>query len=177
MRCFLVCSSLFLLLLGGCASNVPQSVRVDVGEPLSIAQVQADPAGTRGKAVRWGGEILSVINRSDHTDVVVLRRPLFNDGEPKPEGGEARRFVARIPGFVDPAEFSPGQRLTVSGHLQGLLTIPVGEYPYPHPVVDVAEYYRWAKYVPVPEPPWYRDPFYCDPFYPWGYPRPWPYCW
>jgi outer membrane lipoprotein len=164
-------------LLGGCATNIPPSIRIDVGEPLSVAQVQADPAGTMGKPVRWGGEILSVINRKGSSDVVVLRRALFDDGEPKPDGGEAKRFVARIPGFVDPAEFKAGQRLTVSGHLQGLVTIPVGQYPYPHPVVRVAEYHRWPKYVEPPVPAWHRDPFYCDPFWPWGYSPGWPYCW
>ncbi len=172
---------LLLLLLGllsGCASQVPPAIRLDVGEPLSVAQVQADPQETRGKAVRWGGEILRVINRRDSSDVVVLRRPLFDDGEPKPDGGEAKRFVARFAGFVDPAAFRPGERLTVTGKLDGLETIEVGEYRYPHPVVRVVEHYRWPKWEPVPEPPWHRDPFYCDPLWPWG-PRPWgyPYCW
>jgi len=166
------------LLLTGCASNLPPSIRVDVGEPLTVDQVQKDPDGTLDKVVRWGGEILSVVNRPNYSDVVVLRRPLFDNGEPKPRGGEARRFVARLPGFVDPAEFKAGQRLTVSGRLDGLVTLRVGEYPYAHPVVRVAEHYRWGKYVEPPEPPWYRDPFYCDPFWPWGYPRPWPHhCW
>lgn len=165
-------------LFSGCASQVPPSIRIDGGESLSVAQVQADPEGTRGRIVRWGGEILQVVNRRDSSDVVVLRRPLFDDGEPKPDGGEAKRFVARFSGFVDPAAFRPGERLTVSGRLEGLVTIPVGAYPYRHPVVRVAGHYRWPKWEPVPEPPWHRDPFYCDPFWPWA-PRPWghPYCW
>jgi len=165
------------ILLGGCASNIPPSIRIDAGEALSVSQVQDDPQGTRGKPVRWGGEILSVINHKEYSDVVVLRRPLFNNGEPKPRGGEARRFVARLPGFVDPAEFRPEQRLTVSGHLAGVVTLRVGQYPYAHPVVRVAEQHRWEKYVEPPEPPWYRDPFYCDPWYPWGHHRHWPHCW
>ena len=168
---------LLALLLDGCASTVPASIRTNVAEPLRVAQAQADPKALMGHAVRWGGEILAVINHAKYSDVVVLRRPLFDNGEPKPEGGEARRFVARIPGFVDPAEFKTGQRLTVSGHLAGLVTIPVGQYPYPHPVVRVAEYHRWGKYVAPVVPPWVDDPFYCDPAWPWGYPGYRPYCW
>lgn len=171
-----ICLS-FAILLGGCASDIPQSIRVAPAGNLGISRVQADPVGTRGRQVRWGGEILSVINHDHNSDVVVLRRPLFNDGEPKPEGGEVKRFVARFAGFVDPAEFKAGQRLTVSGRVQGVVIIPVGEYRYPHPVVQVAGYHRWGKYEPPPEPPWHRDPFYCDPVWPWGYPRAWPYCW
>lgn len=169
--------ALLPMLLVGCASNIPQSIRTDVGAPLSIAQVQVDPLGSSGKSVRWGGEILSVINHAKSSDVVVLRRALFNSGEPKPEGGEGKRFVARLPGFVDPADFTRGQRLTVVGHLRGVETLLVGEYPYPHPVVDVTESYRWNKYVP-PRPAWPGYPFYCDPFWPIGYPHYWwPHCW
>lgn len=166
-----------LLLLGGCASDVPQSLRTEVASPLSVARVQADPQGTRGHPVRWGGEILSLSNARDHTDVVVLRHGLFGNGEPRPEGGEARRFVARIRGFLDPADYRPGQRLTVSGRVRGVRMIRVGEYPYPHPVVEVTEYHRWPPFVPVPEPPWHRDPFYCDPWpFPFS-PYPRPFCW
>lgn len=166
-----------MLVLTGCASQVPESIRVAPGESLSVHQVQQDPAGTRGRVVRWGGEILSLGNRRDHSDVVVLRRPLFNDGEPKPSGGEARRFVARLPGFVDPADFLPGQRLTVRGRLEGVSTRMVGEYPYPHPVVRASVYHRWDKYVEPPLPRWYHDPFYCDPVWPWGHPYYRPGCW
>ncbi|HHI77027.1 MAG TPA: hypothetical protein ENJ94_07625 [Gammaproteobacteria bacterium] len=170
---------LILSLLAGCAGTVPPAIRIESGEPIGVAQAQADPEGLRGHRVRWGGEILQVINAPRHTDLVVLRRPLFDNGEPKPEGGEAKRFLARIGGFLDPADYRPGQRITVSGRLDGVQVLKVGEYPYPHPVVAVEQYHRWPKWQPVPEPPWHRDPFYCDPFWPWGGPRPWPdpYCW
>ena len=171
-------SLLGFVFLGGCASQVPEAVRQQTGEPLSVVQVQAAVEAARGKRVRWGGEILAVYNRERHTDVVVLRRGLFNDGEPRPDGGEAKRFVARIEGFLEPAAYAAQQRLTVVGTVTGLLNLPVGEYDYPHPVVRVENFHRWPKYEPPQEPLWYRDPFFCDPFWPGPYRYPYrPYCW
>ena len=92
-------SYLFLLsvvFLAGCASNVPEAVRFDVGEPISVVQAQQQGNALQGKPVRWGGEILAVLNHRTFSEVVVLRRGLFNDGEPKPSGGEAKRFIARF---------------------------------------------------------------------------------
>jgi outer membrane lipoprotein len=166
---------LLLLLLAGCASNVPDAVRLDIGERLSVAEAQQRPQALAGKRVRWGGEILAVNNHRDFSDVVILRRELFNGGEPRPGGGEAKRFIARFDGFIDPAEFAVQQRLTVVGQLAGIKQLPVGEFRYAHPVVRVEQAHRWAKYVPVREPAWHRDPFYCDPIFPWGFRRP--YCW
>lgn len=167
---------LVILAIAGCASRVPETIRLDPGDPLTVAEVQADPAATRGQRVRWGGEVLSVRNRAGHTDLVVLRRGLFSAGEPRPSGGEAKRFIARLQGFVDPAELPAGSRITVVGTLEGLKTLRVGEYPYPHPVVRVRVSHTWPEYRPAPEPPWHRDPFYCDPFWPWGHHRR-PFCW
>jgi len=168
-------SALLLLVLGGCASHVPEAVRLDPGQVVSVARAQQQAAEVRGERVRWGGEILAVHNHRDVSDVVVLRRDLFNQGEPKPSGGEAKRFIARFQGFIDPAEYAREQRLTVVGRLDGNEVLPVGNYDYTHPVVRVEQSYRWEKFRPVPEPPWFRDPFYCDPIFPWGYRRP--YCW
>ncbi len=172
-------SIVFLLSLGlgACASRLPSALQ-QPGEAVSVAQAQTDAPALRGQAVRWGGEILAVRNRQQGTEVVVLRRPLFANLEPRPEGGEAKRFIARFGGFLDPAEWQAGQRVTVRGRLDGVKVLEVGEYPYPHPVVQVEVWHRWPPWEPPPVPPWHRDPFYCDPLWPGG-PRPWPagFCW
>jgi len=173
MKIYLMLMS--LVLLGGCASNVPEAVRLDTGKPISVTQAQKQPGRQAGQRVRWGGEILAVHNHRDVSDVVVLRRDLFSDGEPKPNGGEAKRFIARFQGFIDPADYAAQQRLTVVGKLAGTERLAVGQFEYVHPVVRVEQAHRWPKFVPVREPPWHRDPFYCDPVFPWGYRRP--YCW
>ncbi|BAN69978.1 Slp/YeaY family lipoprotein [endosymbiont of unidentified scaly snail isolate Monju] len=170
---------ILLLSLGlvACATTVPSALQAP-GEALTVAQAQEDALALRGQVVRWGGEILSVHNRDDHTELVVLRRPLFDNAEPQPEGGEAKRFIARFEGFLDPAEWRPGQRLTVRGRLDGVQVLMVGDYPYAHPVVRAEASHRWPPWQPPQEPPWHRDPFYCDPLWPRG-PRPYPgsFCW
>ena len=45
--------------------------------------------------------------------------------------------------------------------LYEVLEKPVGNYPYPYPVVDVESYYLWPEEKRYP-PHYYYDPFY-DP--------------
>jgi outer membrane lipoprotein len=169
-------STLILLLLNGCASNLPSAIREAPAEPLSVRQAQQDPEAFRGREVRWGGEIIEVRNAEDHSDVVVLGRELKSRGEPLVDGAVDGRFIARFGGFVDPAELSEGKRITVRGRVVGLESHNVGQFPYPYPVVEVMAWHLW----PDPEPyPHYYDPWW--PYYPypyyWG--RPWghPYWW
>lgn len=177
MMCRITTVLSVLVLLAACASQqVPEKVRLDSPDSISVEQAQTDPEAAQGKPVRWGGDILEVRNLQESTDIVVLRRGLFSGGEPRPKGGEARRFVARIGGFLDPADYRPGRRLTVAGRLDGVQILKVGEYAYPHPRVLVEQHHRWDEYVEPQVPPWHADPFYCDPFWgPWGYRRP--FCW
>jgi len=172
-----------LALLVGCATyQVPS----EIGEPpipdLALSDVQAAPASHVGQAVRWGGKILEVRNRPQVTEIEVLATALGLGGAPSTEGAGLGRFIAEIPGFLDPAEYPRDRRLTVAGRVAGAQTRSVGDYPYSYPVVAVAQYRLWAP--PAPEPYWHRYPYYGPPFYPWGwgspwypwYPR-WPYYW
>lgn len=164
-------------LLAGCASNVPKVLREELPQAPTARAVQTEPERYLGQEVRWGGEILGLHNQASSTEVEIYARPLLRDSEPRPDGGEGVRFIARLKGFVDPAEYSPGKRLSVRGRLGEAVTRPVGEYAYRYPVVEVDVYQLWEAYRPAPEPAWYRDPYY-DPWWPWGpwgpY-RHWPY--
>ncbi len=158
--------------LVGCASDVPKALRESPSEALAQRVVHGDPAAYVGREVRWGGEILEVRNASNSTDVEIYGRPLFDSGEPRPEGGDGLRFIARFSRFLDPAEYEPGKRLTVRGRLGPPATQLVGEYPYRYPVVSAEISHLWPRYEPPREPPWYRDPYY-DPWWPWGPWGPW----
>ena len=168
--------------LFACASKVPQPLRETLPEAPSPRAVQTEPQLYLSHEVRWGGEILGLRNNRETTEIEVYARPLYRDGEPRPEGGESVRFIARIGQFLDPAEFSPGKRLTVRGRLVPAVTRPVGEYPYLFPVVAVDVYNLWPEYRPPAEPVWLHDPYY-DPWWPWSPWRPWrpydrpPYWW
>lgn len=170
---------LAVALLAGCAGTPPVQVGADIpGQPGARA-VQTAPAQFTGRAVRWGGEILAVHNAAEHTDVEIYDRALYADAEPRPDGGDQVRFIARMPGFIDPVEYAAGKRLTVRGTLLPAETGSIGEYDYLYPTIAVEGSHLWPVYEP-PEPGWYYDPWYRGwPYHPWG---PWgryrhPYWW
>lgn len=163
-------------LLAACAGNVPRELREQPPGAPSPAQVQADPGHHRGELVRWGGEILGLRNGVDSTEVEVFARALSFNGEPRPDGGDRVRFIARVKGFLDPAEYRPDKRLTVRGALGEPVTRPVGEFAYLYPVVEVGVFHLWPAYEPPPQTVWVRDPW-LDPWWPWRPYGPWPYRW
>lgn len=165
--------ALLLLAVAGCATTVPESVRRPPADSPSLAQAHADPDRYRGRKVRWGGTIASVVNRSDETCIEVVGRELQSNGRPVEDDRSEGRFLACVKSFLDPAVYAEGRLLTVAGTLEGTETRPVGEYPYRYPRVRISAYQLWA---PLPEPragDW--DPFW-DPYWygPWPY-RPYPY--
>ena len=113
---------LFCSLLTACASQVPMELRQQIPEAPRQGQVQSEPGRYLGQEVRWGGEILGVRNGVDSTEVEIFGRALFNDGEPRTDGGDGVRFIARVPGFLDPAEYRPEKRMTVRGRLDEAVT-------------------------------------------------------
>ncbi|MCB1774772.1 MAG: Slp family lipoprotein [Gammaproteobacteria bacterium] len=165
----IVLSSVLAVLLGGCATAPPAGLEDNLPQQPSQREAQARPDAFVGSAVRWGGEILSVRNDPASTDVEIFGRPLLDNAEPAAEGGDGIRFLARIDGFVDPAEYAPGKRLAVRGTLAKAETRPVGEFPYRYPVVVVERFHLWPAHEPV-EPVYWRDPWFYDPWWPWG---PW----
>ena len=176
--CSLVCSRVVVLVLygivaGGCAGKPPKELGAPIEDMPTHGGVQAAPDRYIGREVRWGGEILDVRNTSGHTDVEIYGRPLEDDAEPKPGGGDGVRFIARVPRFLDPVEYAPGKRLTVRGRLQAAITRPVGAFPYRYPLVLVEGSHLWPVYQP-PEPAYSHYPYW-GPWHPWGPYRRWPY--
>ena len=163
-------------LLTACASNVPKELREPLAQATLPGAAQSAPGRFLGQEVRWGGEILGVRNGADVTDVEIFGRALFNDGEPKPDGGDGVRFIARVQGFLDPAEYRPKKRMTVRGRLDETVTRPVGEFPYKYPVVNVDVFHLWPEFESAPPLIWAQDPFY-DPWWPWHPYRYWPRRW
>ncbi len=151
--------------------------------PSRSRRSSTDAESYSGQRVRWGGSIIAVRNLPDNTEVEVLSRPLDSDGEPRADADGAGRFIARVAGFVDPAEYAKDRLLTVVGLIDGVETRDVGEYPYRYPVIAVSSRYLWPELEPDPYPygnPWYYGgygygPWYGPGFGPWYGPgfRPW----
>jgi len=162
-----------LSLISACASNIPEAIRRAPPSDVRTTEVQRAPDTYRGTLVRWGGSIVAVRNLKNETRIEVVSRRLDSTGRPLAEDRSEGRFIAEVSGFIDPAVYSNGRDITVTGRVEGAIEQPIGEFTYAYPVVQSETLYLWE---PLPPPSRYRDydPFWHDPFYPWGYPY-WPY--
>jgi outer membrane lipoprotein len=169
---------LLALTLSGCASQVPELIRTAPAGDVRVEEVQKQDKQFIGSKVRWGGHIISVRNQPQATLVEVLSRTLNKEGKPLREGQIGGRFMARIPGFLEPEEYPKDRLLTVTGEVKEVIEQPIGSYPYPYPVVEVKAYHLWPEEKSYPNR-YYYDPFYDPYFYPYPYWRryPYPYYW
>ena len=173
MRCLIL---LVAVLGAGCASNVPVNIRNEPADNPVLPAVAQDARAFVGRAVRWGGMVISVDNKASETVIEVLAQDLDAFGRPIESDRSPGRFLAEVQGFLDPQIYRKDRAVTVYGSIAPSVVRNVGEKPYTYAVVKAAQVYLWADYSPYQDP-WYRDPF-CDPFYgPGPYYRPgmWPY--
>lgn len=155
-----------LLVLSGCASTVPAPLR-DVPENApQPGEVQADPQRFRGERVRWGGTVVAVTNMAERTVLEIVARPLDTQARPRDVDRSLGRFLARVPGFLDPAVYARGREITVVGTVAGVQAGAIGEYPYRYPVVEVSARQLWQPRPAATAPPYAYDPFWYDPWYP-----------
>lgn len=165
-----------LLVLSGCSSQVPELIRTAPAGDIRVDEVQ-QKQGERfsGSEVRWGGHIISVHNQAESTLIEVLSRKLSDKGKPVADSKSRGRFMARIPGFLEPEEYPKDRLITVTGKVKDVMEQSVGSYPYPYPVVDVEAHYLWPKVQNYHHRHHYYDPFYSPYFYPYPYWRRYPY--
>ena len=177
MRTYILCV-VAAVLLGGCASVVPQAIRTVAPGNVQIAQVREQPQQFRDTVVRWGGHIVSTSNERAHTVLEIVGRNLDDEGRPQADDHGLGRFLAKVQGFLDPAIYKPEREVTVHGRIEAVVEQPIGDYRYTYPVIQVDDVYLWKSRPPLrPHYPYYYDPFFYDPWNPWRWPyyRPWPY--
>lgn len=173
MKMLTIVASLLVLLVFGCASQPPATIRVEFTSDLQISQVVQAPDNYRGSKVRWGGVIENVTNLKSETELEVIGKPLEKNARPDIDSKSSGRFLVRVPGFLEPKEFAENREITVVGTVSGAETRLIGEFEYTYPMVQAESYHLWEERV---EPKYYYyDPWFYDPWY-WGYPRyPWWY--
>ena len=131
---------LLILLLAGCtAATVPTF------GPLPV--IEAQQQRVIGQRVRWGGDIVSVTARADHTCFEVVDRPLDRDARPLAGAPSDGRFYACTAGFYDPALYASGQ-LTVVGCLERPTSKGLVDAGAALPRVATERLYLW----PLPAP-------------------------
>jgi outer membrane lipoprotein len=140
-----------LLLPAGCAPVISQQTLAEVDQGLSFEQLSRNPEAYKGKVVLLGGDIIGIGNSSERTEITVLQRPLGFRNKPTGEDISRGRFIVYVPGFLDPAIYHPGRKITIVGAILGREVRPLGEIEYGYPVIGKKELYLWpaGKHFPV----------------------------
>lgn len=169
-----------LILLGGCASNIPLEIRENITDKdISIKAASVNFEANQGETVRWGGTIAKVENNATDTWLEIVGRKLDSYGRPHETDQTQGRFIARVDGFLDPAIYKIDRGVTVYGKIESRVVREIDDHPYTYPLVRVQSHYLWNEYdrrryygypypyYPYYHPYWYRYHFgYRHGFYP-----------
>jgi outer membrane lipoprotein len=130
-------------LLSGCASVISQRALNEVDQTLIFEQLLENPEAHKGKIVLLGGTIIETQNFSNRTLIVVLQRPLGFRKKPIAEDVSRGRFIIYTLGFLDPAIYRHGRKITAVGLVMGREVRPLGKIEYSYPVIEKKELYLW----------------------------------
>jgi outer membrane lipoprotein len=133
---------ILLLLLSACAST-PAFNAGGVDRSLTPRNVATSPQLATGKRVQWGGVILSTTNLKDSTQVEVLAYPLDADARPQSDSNPLGRFILERAGYLEPATYAEGRRITAVGTVTGTRAGQVGDSDYNYPVITARQLYLW----------------------------------
>ncbi|NKZ37850.1 hypothetical protein HF690_02655 [Oleiagrimonas citrea] len=133
-----------LTLVAGCAPAPIYTVAPGTAI-ITPTQVAQTPEQYQNQTVIWGGTVVRVENFSDHTDVELLAYPLDRSQRPRIARDKGiGRFIAVLPGYVEPLSLPPGSPVTVRGTLDGVHAGQVGEASYVFPRVKVEQHHAWT---------------------------------
>jgi outer membrane lipoprotein len=132
-------------LLAGCSHVISKEVLKEVDRNVTFAQVAKAPDAYKGKTVLFGGDIIETQTLPDKTVIIVLQRPIGRRGEPAAGDVSEGRFIIQTPGFLDPAIYSPGRKVTVAGTVFGKEMRPLGKIEYMYPIIEKRELYLWPE--------------------------------
>ena len=137
---------LLLLLVIPAACVRPPANLAGQYDRVTVREAQAAPR--EGVAVRWGGKLISMRPGKGQTCFEIASFPLDDRARPKPSDESPGRFIACAPGFYEPAVYTPGRDVTVTGALHGTVAGKVGQYDYTFPRVDATTVYLWPERSP-----------------------------
>lgn len=132
-----------LAVTGGCATSpvVPEGVVVSATGPAHVL----DDENRIGDRVVWGGRIVELENRAEHTELIVASYPLDRADRPRIDQEAGVRFVLLEEGFLEPVEYAPGRFVTVLGTVSGVAERRTGEFVHDHPVVEAERIHLWSR--------------------------------
>ena len=142
--CFPI-AMLAIFLFVGCAPVISREVLREADTSISFEQLLREPEVYRGKTLLLGGDVIETQNLPDRTLIVVLQRPLGFRGRPAAGDVSHGRFIISVPGYLDPAIYRRGRKITVAGVAVGKEVRPLGEIDYSYPMLEKRELYLWPE--------------------------------
>jgi outer membrane lipoprotein len=134
---------ILISLLVACVST-PKFDVSQVDNSLIPQNVATAPTAYLGKTVLWGGIILDIRNLSGSTQIELLAYPLSRDQRPLTNNRPLGRFLINQEGFLDPAIYAQGQKVTVLGSVGNNQQGKVGESIYSYPVINAEQLQLWS---------------------------------
>jgi len=132
-----------LSMLMGC-STTPEFKAAKVDQTLTPQSVIAEPDLSLHKIALWGGTILDTRNLENSTQIEVLGYPLDSSHRPLLDKKPLGRFIILHSGYLEPATYSQGARLTVLGGIGVSQKGKIGEKLYIYPVVKAQQLHLWS---------------------------------
>jgi len=127
-----------------CGSAIPKESLKQVDPEITFQMLIKDPDRYKGKVVLVGGQIVSTTVRESESWVEILQQSL--DWKQRPQNTDVSygRFLVRFQGFLDPAIYAAGKKITVLGEVLGKKVQPLNEMEYAYVVLLPREYYLWT---------------------------------
>jgi outer membrane lipoprotein len=130
-----------LLFLASCAPVLSDRSISEADRSLTFQELQKNPDAYKGKVVILGGKIISTTVKEKETWMEILQEPLDRQYKPEMKDISSGRFLVIFQGFLDPAIYAPGRRVTVAGEVRGKQVLPIREINYTYPVLAAREHY------------------------------------
>jgi len=131
------------LVASGCATAPPLNA---TGTWIGLKPYQiGNEAKFDEQVVLWGGMIVEVVNRDRSTEITVLAYPLDKRQQPKLESASEGRFVAVLPGFVEPLDYPQGRFVSLRGRMFGTREGTIQGRQYVFPLVQVQAAHVWPR--------------------------------
>ena len=130
------------LIMTACASS-PFNME-GVNQTLKPAQTVDNKTHLNKKAV-WGGMIVEVRNFAKNSQIEMLNYPLDSNGEPVRSAQPQGRFIIKVEGFLDPAQYSSGRWLSVLGAVLPSEAGQIGDVKYQYPVIQSQQLHLWSE--------------------------------
>ena len=135
----------FAAILSGCATAPAEPQIEETDTATKVSAVRQQPEQHQDSEVVWGGSVIGIDNRAEETWIEIIERPLHRSGIPVVRDKSAGRFLAVVPGFLDPLEYSNGRSITINGIVSGSETRKIAEADYNYPIVAVVDHQLWSE--------------------------------